>query len=278
MARKASGQDRSSRYRTREKGVFTRDTPGSRSLARGLLLLRAFRTGITAVSNAEFAAFSGLPRSTVSRLTRTLVDAGFLDYHIATSTYRLGPPLLTLGANARRTSDVLRLALPRMRRLADQLMVNVGLAVEDLGDMVYLDSIRRNRLGMFRRAPSGTRIPVAETALGRAWLAGIGAEERERALQQLSARYGSRWKPLESAIGSSVAQVRALGWCDVNYRKGELTSIAMPLTFDGLRVHALNLSYPETSASHQERYAKSLLNLGKELMDSFAAREGAASG
>ncbi|MCC7184519.1 MAG: helix-turn-helix domain-containing protein [Rhodocyclaceae bacterium] len=225
--------------------MFTRDTPGSRSLARGLLLLRAFRTGITAVSNAEFAAFSGLPRSTVSRLTRTLVDAGFLDYHSATSTYRLGPPLLTLGANARRTSDVLRLALPRMRRLADQLMVNVGLAV---------------------------------AALGRAWLAGIGTEERERALQQLSARYGSRWKPLESAIGSSVAQVRALGWCDVNYRKGELTSIAMPLTFDGLRVHALNLSYPETSASHQERYAKSLLNLGKELMDSFAAREGAASG
>ncbi len=274
MARNASGQARSSRLRTRENGVFTRDTPGSQSLARGLLLLRAFRSGITAVSNAEFAAFSGLPRSTVSRLTRTLVDAGFLDYHIASSTYRLGPPLLTLGGSAKRSSSVLRLALPQMRSLADHLMMNVGLAVEDFGDMVYLDSIRRNRLGMFRRAPSGTRIPVAETALGRAWLAGIDADARERALGQLSVRYGQGWKALEGEIASSVAQVHALGWCEAKFRRAELVSIAMPLRFKGLRVHALNLSYPDDASQHKELYARSLLELGRGLMDSFEAREG----
>ncbi|MFT3799636.1 MAG: helix-turn-helix domain-containing protein [Burkholderiaceae bacterium] len=262
-------EDKSSRRRTRESGSFVRDTPGSRSLSRGLLLLRAFRGGITALSNAELAEFSGLPRSTVSRLTRTLVDAGFLEYHIASGTYRLGPPLWTLGSSVRSGSRILKLALPAMRGVADKLSTNVGLAVEDWGDMVYLDSIRRNRLGLFRRALPGTRIPVAETALGRAWLAAQDERDREACLRRLSRRYGDDWPSLERQIRASTEQVERVGWCEAKYRKGELVSMAMPLRLSGLRVHALNLSYPADSAHRQDVYADELLALGRSLVEAF---------
>ncbi len=278
MAGSADPEDKSSRRRTRESGSFVRDTPGSRSLSRGLLLLRAFRGGITALSNAELAAFSGLPRSTVSRLTRTLVDAGFLDYHIASATYRLGPPLWTLGANVRSGARILKLALPHMRGVADRLSTNVGLAVEDWGDMVYLDSIRRNRLGLFRRALPGMRIPVAETALGRAWLAALDEHDRQASLRLLSRRYGDDWPPLATQIRASIAQVDEAGWCEAKYRQGELISMAMPLRLPGLRVHALNLSYPVDSAHRQDVYASELLALGKGLVEAFThetARTGA---
>lgn len=73
----------STRRLSRESGRFVRSTPGSRSLSRGLQLLRTFRNGIGALTNAEMADRTGLARLTVSRLTRTLVENGFLHYDIA---------------------------------------------------------------------------------------------------------------------------------------------------------------------------------------------------
>jgi DNA-binding IclR family transcriptional regulator len=253
---------RSSRRRTREEGVFTRDTPGSQTLARGLLLLRAFRSGIVVQSNTELAEFTGLPRPTVSRLAGTLVEAGFLDYDIDTMSYRLGPPLLTLGRGARQSSRILPLALPAMRSVADRLMVNVGLAVHDFGEMVYIESIRRNRLGQFRRARPGDRLPVADTALGRAWLSTLEPEARAEFLRRVAGRYADHWPAVADEVRGALSQYRRLGWCQAEYRQGELTSIAMPLRFKGLRVHALNLSYPTEESSKQMRYAQELLELG----------------
>lgn len=267
-------EGKSSRQRTRESGVFVRETPGSRSLERGLLLLRAFRGGITAVSNAEFASFSGLPRSTVSRLTRSLVDAGFLEYHVPTGTYRLGPPLLTLGTTARNSSPVLETALPMMRELADHWSINVGLAVEDAGDMVYLDSVRRGSLGLFRRVVPGTRIPVAETALGRTWLAVVGPERRTTALQSMSLRYGQQWPRLMCEIHLAMQHVERHGWCAANFRSAELTSVAMPICLKGARVHALNISFSASSHSSSiQELAAALLSTGRHLVESLDGRK-----
>ena len=131
----------SSRRRTRETGTFVRDTPGSRSLERGLAIIRAFRLDAYSLTNAEIAAITGLARTTVSRLTRSLVDSGFLEYDIASLRYRLGPPFLSFGKLARRGSVVLRMARPLMREIAEELSINVGLAVADAGEMIYLSLI-----------------------------------------------------------------------------------------------------------------------------------------
>src|SRR5579872_5266919 len=48
----------------------------NRSLQRGIDILRAFRPGIDMLGNGELAERTRLPKATVSRLTRTLVNAG----------------------------------------------------------------------------------------------------------------------------------------------------------------------------------------------------------
>lgn len=78
-----AGRHASSRRRTREKGSFVRETPGSRSPERGLSIIRAFRPGHPLLTNAEIAERTDLSRPTVSRLTRLPVDAGFLEYGVA---------------------------------------------------------------------------------------------------------------------------------------------------------------------------------------------------
>jgi DNA-binding IclR family transcriptional regulator len=251
----------SSRRRTRESGTFVRDTPGSRSLERGLAIIRAFRLDAYSLTNAEIAAITGLARTTVSRLTRSLVDTGFLEYDIASLRYRLGPPFLSFGKLARRGSVVLRLARPLMREIAEELSINVGLAVADAGEMIYLDSFRRNRLGVLRRATWGGRLPIAETALGRAWIAAVNPQTRGDAFEAFARTYGARWPALMGDIERAVAHVERHGWCGATWKPG-MVAIAAPLVVPGQAIHAMNFSFPilgEDTARQERRRGRLLV-------------------
>jgi DNA-binding IclR family transcriptional regulator len=68
----------------------------NRSLERGLDILRAFRPGSEALGNGEIAERTGLSRATASRLTQTLVDAGWLQHDAAERAYRLAARVLSL--------------------------------------------------------------------------------------------------------------------------------------------------------------------------------------
>lgn len=275
----ASGHT-SSRRRTRDTGSFVRETPGSRSLERGLSIIRAFRPGRPLLTNAEIAERTGLPRPTVSRLTRSLVDAGFLEYDVPAAAYRLGAPFLGFGQTVRQGSTVLAAALPLMREIAEGLYINVGLAVADAGDMIYLDSVRKSRLGLFRHVVSGSRVPLAETALGRAWLAGIGAEARDQVLQRLAAAYGARWERLAAGVRASIEQVETRGYCSVAWQVG-MVSIAAPLAVPGQQVHAFNISFTAADDLRRElelRYAPLLLRTRDRLQQALGASAGVPTG
>ena len=88
---------------------------GNRSLERGIEVLRAFRPGVDTLGNGEIAERTGLPRSTVSRLTKTLVDFGMLDEVRTERTYRLAAAVLSLGHAVRMGSPVLKVLGPLMR-------------------------------------------------------------------------------------------------------------------------------------------------------------------
>ena len=75
------------------------------TLARGLSVLRAFRVTDDGLSNAEIAQRTGLPKSTVSRLTFTLGQLGYLVQSPRDDRFRPGPTLVAVGpqASAERT-------------------------------------------------------------------------------------------------------------------------------------------------------------------------------
>ena len=58
--------------------LFGTDRRFATTLSRGLSVLRAFRPSDDGLGNAEIAARTGLPKSTVSRLTYTLQALGYL--------------------------------------------------------------------------------------------------------------------------------------------------------------------------------------------------------
>lgn len=166
----------------------------------------ASRPGSTLLGNGELAERTGLSPATVSRLTQTLVGAGLLEHDRPARAYRLAAPVLSLAHAMRTGSVVLQVAAPRMRALAEKLRINVGLAVADRSEMLYLESIRYNRKASLRSVVSGQRVPIELTSLGRAWLAVAPEARRTELLREFEARR-SDWPQLRKDIDEAIDSV-----------------------------------------------------------------------
>ncbi|MDM0073455.1 IclR family transcriptional regulator [Variovorax sp. J2P1-59] len=264
----------STRAQTRESGTFTRSTSGSQSLERGLQLLRSFRVGVPVLGNAELAERTGLPRPTVSRLTRSLVDAGFLAYDHESRGYRLTVAVMSLAQAFRYDVPVIDIALPLMKKVAEGEKINVGLAVADQSEMVYLESVRESRRGVFRRAEQGSRFPMELTAGGRAYLAGLSAAQRDIVMKMLAARHASHWARIRREIDEAGRGIARDGYCVASWQPG-LTAIAAPLVAPDRSLYSVSIGFHLASGQQQElvqRYAPMLLELVDDIRVSWERR------
>ncbi|WP_298233224.1 IclR family transcriptional regulator [uncultured Azohydromonas sp.] len=244
----------------------------NRSLERGVEILRAFRPGADLLGNGELAERTGLSRATVSRLTQTLVDGGLLERDRSRRAYRLAAPILSLAHAMRTGSPVLAVAGALMRSEAEKRKINVGLAVADRDEMVYLESVRYSRRVSWRNVVAGQRVPMELTSLGRAWLAAADEPVRKRLLAHFKARRGREWGELSREIAQAVASVRDEGYCWASWQP-QVVALATPIFPHGHPVHVLNMSVAgdETPQAVVERLQEPLLALAKQLQERLAA-------
>jgi DNA-binding IclR family transcriptional regulator len=215
-------------------------SPANRSLERGVEILRAFRQGSESLGNGELAERTGLPKSTVSRLTQTLVGLGMLQHEVAMRAYRLAPAVLSLAHAMRTGSRVLSVAAPLMRRLAERERINVGLAAPDRDEMVYLESIRYARRAAFRTVVSGQRVPMELTSLGRAYLATLSEPECQALKAAFRRRRERAWTILSAELDAALTSVRESGFCAASWQP-EVIAVAAPLLTSDM-AYAVNVS------------------------------------
>lgn len=213
----------------------------NRSLERGVELLRAFRPGADLLGNGELAERTGLSRATVSRLAQTLVQCGLLEHDGARRAYRLAAPVLSFAHAMRSGSPVLQIAAPLMRTAAEKLRVNVGLAVADREEMVYLESIRYNRKVSLRSVVAGQRVPIELTSLGRAYLCAISETQRRELMARLGQQRASGWKALREEILTAVQLFGEKGYCTASWQP-EVVALAIPIVAPSGTIYVLNMS------------------------------------
>ncbi len=180
------------------------------ALARGLQVLACFRSSDKTLGNLEIAQRCQLPKSTVSRLTSTLTRLGYLNNVDASGKYRLGSATLALGTTMLMRLDVRQIARPLMQELADFAKAEVSLGTRDRLSMIYVENCR----GAGVPAPSldvGSRIALATSAMGRAWIAAASDKERGAALDQIRARNKNSWLAIESGLARALQDYRSLG-------------------------------------------------------------------
>lgn len=239
----------------------------NRSLLRGLEILRAFRPGSDVLGNAEIAERTGLPKSTVSRLTGTLLQAGFLFYSPRHRGYSLRVAVLSLSHAMRSGSALLQLARSPMMSEARRLRVNIGLALADRDEMVYLETLRFAGTSSLRQVVSGQRVPMALTSLGRAYLSTLTPTEKRRQFAHLKSRHARDWPALRSEINEAIHAVNQQGWCAASWQP-QVVALSTPVEIDSQVVHVLNMSVHTKDSPEvvTRRLAPELIRLKDQLI------------
>jgi len=247
----------------------------NRSLARGAEVLRAFGSGADLMGNGEIAERTGLSRTTVSRLTQTLVESGFLEHDRGQRAYRLGAALLSLGHAMRTGSPVLRTVGPLMHRLAEKMRINAGLATPDRDEMIYLESVRYNRRVALRNVVAGQRVPIELTSLGRAYLTIADPLRRADLMAHFAARRGDEWPRIESEIGEARQSIADHGYCVATWQT-DVVALSAPLLLSGSPLYVLNVSVTTTASPKEvvETLAGPLLDLRDRALSAMAEVHG----
>ncbi|MDX1781341.1 MAG: IclR family transcriptional regulator [Thalassovita sp.] len=210
------------RKRTADTGAeqpeneFSGDRQFVTALHRGLEILRAFRPAdISGLGNRELAERTGLPNSTVSRLTYTLLKLGYLTYDDGTGRYKMGVPVLSLGYACLGGMKIRETAQPFMQKLADECGdgVLVALGGRDDNSMTYIACARAAKGMISLQLNVGSRISLARSAMGRAYIAGTDEAERQQIMAQIEDRYGpEEWPRIRDEIFDAQEQIRTRGF------------------------------------------------------------------
>ena len=154
------------------------DRKFANTLARGLGVLRAFRASDNGLTHAEIAERTGLPKPTVSRLTYTLCELGYLAHGGRNERFRLGPSAVALGSVASLSIGFVDLASEAMQKLADQTGTLALIAVRDGERMLLAKTWRPKDKATIWLEP-GHRIPIFGSSSGQAVLATMGEDRFE---------------------------------------------------------------------------------------------------
>jgi len=215
------------------------------ALSRGLEVLRAFRPNDGLLGNQELAARTNLPKPTISRLTHTLCKLGYLTQVPRFEKYQLAPAAMALGYAALANLGVRHLS----EQFRDELMRETGGAVaigaRDRLSMIYFGQ-SRSHLTVGVQLDVGSRIPIATTAMGRAYIWALEADDRAALLREMREHYGHRWPKMKDGIeraGEMVARhgftISAGEWQDDVHAVG----VALKLN-DGTGPYAFNCGAP----------------------------------
>jgi DNA-binding IclR family transcriptional regulator len=215
------------------------------ALSRGLDVLRAFRPNDGLLGNQEIAARTNLPKPTISRLTYTLTKLGYLTQVPRFEKYQLAPAAMALGYAALANLGVRHLSEPFREDVMRETGGAVAIGARDRLSMIYVGQ-SRNGLALGVQLDVGSRIPIATTAMGRAYIWALPEEERATLLRELREHYGSRWSRIRDGIERSGEMIERDGfalsvgeWQDDVHAAG----VALKLN-DGTGPYAFNCGAP----------------------------------
>jgi DNA-binding IclR family transcriptional regulator len=214
------------------------------ALSRGLDVLRAFHPNDGLLGNQEIAARTNLPKPTVSRLTYTLTKLGYLTPVPRFEKYQLAPSAMALGYAALANLGVRHLSEPYREELMRETGGAVAVGGRDRHSMIYFGQCRTGLLGV--QLDVGSRVPIATTAMGRAYIWALPPEDRAALLRELREHYGSRWAQMRDGIeraGETVARhgftISAGEWQD------DVAAVGVALKLnDGTGPYAFNCGAP----------------------------------
>ncbi|HEY8583811.1 MAG TPA: IclR family transcriptional regulator [Capillimicrobium sp.] len=171
-----------------------------KSVARALTVIEALSAHREGAELTALARELSLPKGSVYRVLRTLLDFGYVRQDPVTERYALGVRFLHIAASVEHGTDVRALARPALVRLSEQTAETVHLAVPENDHMVYIDKVESRR-AVVMASRVGQQLPLHCSALGKAYLSVLAPDERRAVAARL---------PLERRTARTLVDLDAL--------------------------------------------------------------------
>lgn len=181
------------------------------TLARGLSLVEAFGPDDLWLGNAELARRTGLSKPTVSRLSATLIELGYLTRN-EEGKFRPGVRLLALAYPVLRGFTIRQVARPLMMEVAREIRGAVSLGTLDRLGLIYIETARS--ADPHPLSPDvGNNAPLIQSAIGRALLAQLDEVTRKQVLERTRIETPELWKRHHVKTDEALQDCARQGFC-----------------------------------------------------------------
>jgi DNA-binding IclR family transcriptional regulator len=197
------------------------------------------------LGNQQLAARAGLPKATVSRLTHTLTELGYLRRHALSGKFQLDVGVLSFGYQMLSNLPIRAVANPFMVELAQHARAAVAMAARDRLQMVYLDVVH-GQANLTVRRQVGYHMPIHLTSIGRACLAVTPENERDRVLDQLRNRFRDEWLEIRRSLERAFRDYADYGFClSIGEWERDVNAVAVPLVHPEHGILSFNCGGPD---------------------------------
>ncbi|MDN6322526.1 MAG: IclR family transcriptional regulator [Halomonas sp.] len=228
------------------------------ALQRGLTILEMFDSQRRTLTQVEMAEAIGVTPTSLYRIVQTLTSMGYLN-KVGTNSYELGSQVVSRGFSYLASREIVEMAASYITQLRNSTSLSSHLAIREGTQSLYVfRALALQRVSV--NVPVGTRFPCHTTAMGRALLIGMSADEL-KALYQ-GERLDGYPEPAPRTLPELIAMCdreRAQGW-SMHYSDYS-TAIAVPLrNFAGEVIAAINVSGPDV-IMHKQGVQDELINV-----------------
>ncbi len=146
------------------------------SLENALLIIRLLDEHRPILRVGEVCRLLKMPKSTVSRLLRSLQEGDFLEREVGGAGYSVGPRVVTLASLYSSRHSLLALAEKAVDDLVAQFGFTGYLSVLSGPDIVLLQ-VKQGSYPLRYVRPVGARLPATQTVMGHALLSRLNNDE-----------------------------------------------------------------------------------------------------
>lgn len=203
------------RFNDQSKGSgmgFDGDRNFGIAIARAFEVLRCYSPTRPLLGISEIARLTGLPKATVSRLTYTLEQLGYLYRLMPTGKYRLGWGVLSLGYPLLISMPMRQIARPIMYALAKEVRCNVNMGTLDHLRVVYIETVRFNEAHLVR-PDVGVSHPILSSSIGHVILASLKGTDKQSIVNRLRLASPAEWNSAQPALIACERDLQDIGFC-----------------------------------------------------------------
>lgn len=246
------------------------------SLARGLLVLRAFNREQPNATLSEVARCTGLSRAVARRLLLTLQHLGYVGSR--ERDFFLTPRVLELGYSYVASLGLGELAQQAMEKLSRRIGESCSMAVLDGYDIVYVLRVPVRRV-MSVALGVGARLPAFATSMGRVMLADLDALMLREWLRGVKFEaFTARTVRNARALERELLHARKQGYALVTQElESGLCSIAVPVHAVGGKVVAamnVGMAFTEDAPRRAVREVLPALREAQGAVEQAVSRSG----